>query len=330
VLLATQQLIGLASATVFYLVGRRAFRPLVALAGALVFALHPATLFYEISVLTETLFTCSLAVALWALARMIDAPSSRRGVVAGLACGAAVLVRPVAQWFVAVPLALVWMLRVPTGTRLATGAGLLLAYLAAVVPMMAINQREFGFWGVSLGPGMGLYIRVFEIDRLMPPPSTEGNEVRDLWAHATSARWNANRVRDELNYVRGHSSAVAERMMLEFGLDTVMAHPWLATPPPPGAGVPGRWVAAYLAGTPVPMGAVALLVAIGVAALAAAGLRTNPVGALLVATAAYYTLIPALSQWPQDRYRLPVDAILFMLAAHGARWLGRVVTRWAG
>lgn len=39
----------------------------------------------------------------------------------------------------------------------------------------------------------------------------------------------------------------------------------------------------------------------------------------LVGTALYYTLVPSLSQWPQDRYRLPVDAIVFMLALHGAR-----------
>ena len=39
--------------------------------------------------------------------------------------------------------------------------------------------------------------------------------------------------------------------------------------------------------------------------------------ALVVATVVYFTLVPALTQWPQDRYRLPVDALLFMLAAAG-------------
>lgn len=38
---------------------------------------------------------------------------------------------------------------------------------------------------------------------------------------------------------------------------------------------------------------------------------------------AYITLVAAMSQWTQDRYRLPVDALYFMLAAFGARWLGR-------
>jgi len=35
----------------------------------------------------------------------------------------------------------------------------------------------------------------------------------------------------------------------------------------------------------------------------------------------YVTLIPAMLEWPQDRYRLPVDALLFMFAAWGVRAL---------
>jgi hypothetical protein len=366
--LVAQHLIGLAGASCFYLVGRRAFGPLAALAGVVVYALHPVTLFYELSILTETLFTCALAVALWVVVRLTDTPSWWRGVAAGVVCGAAVLVRPVAQWFVAIPLLLAVIVRAPWQSRLAAGAGLLAAYGAVLVPWMAINQREFGFFGVSLGPGMGVYIRVFEVDGLTPPATTEGTEIHGLWAFAQTEGWSANRVRDELDYTRRYSSVDAERLMLAFARDTIAAHPWRFTiatvrqwlvqlidpnrgahlcrasgivvacsgrstldelPPfavatPPGANVPGRWLAWWLTSTPVPMGAVVLLAGAGVAALVVRGLTANPVAALLVATAAYYTLIPALSQWPQDRYRLPVDAILFMLAAYGACVLANV------
>ena len=39
------------------------------------------------------------------------------------------------------------------------------------------------------------------------------------------------------------------------------------------------------------------------------------------------TLVPAVTQVPQDRYRLPVDALLFMLAAWGVRFVATVAWR---
>ena len=55
-------------------------------------------------------------------------------------------------------------------------------------------------------------------------------------------------------------------------------------------------------------GAVACLVPTGAIVLPAL---------LLVLTAAYFTFLPAIAQSPQDRYRLPADALLFILAAFG-------------
>lgn len=362
---AGQAGLGLAAASGLYLVGRRAFPPLVALAGALLYAVHPVTLFYEASVLTETLFTATLAVALWLAVRMLESPSGPRGLAAGAACGAAMLVRPVAQWF---PLVVVGLLVVggrPTRARSAAAAAVVAAYLAAALPMAAINQREFGFRGVSLGQGMGLYIRVFEVDGLAPPPTAGTEELRLLWAHAEREGWHANRVRDELNYGRRYSSAIADRLMFALARDTALAHaprfvaaslghwarqiadpgraarrcddgrlaaqcpvaddgdraPWGAVPS--GLSPLARLLTWYMTTAALPVGPAALLAALGVAGLLARRGGPSPAAALVVATVAYITLVAAMSQWTQDRYRLPVDALYFMLAAFGARWLGR-------
>ena len=48
---------------------------------------------------------------------------------------------------------------------------------------------------------------------------------------------------------------------------------------------------------------------------------------LLVLTAAYFTFLPAVAQSPQDRYRLPADALLFILAAFGVTALSRRLFR---
>lgn len=55
------------------------------------------------------------------------------------------------------------------------------------------------------------------------------------------------------------------------------------------------------------------------------GPRRNAAAALLALTAIHFTRVPALSQREQDRFRLPIDAILFMFAAWGVRALAQ---RW--
>jgi hypothetical protein len=85
-------------------------------------------------------------------------------------------------------------------------------------------------------------------------------------------------------------------------------------------------VVAYARAGALDMRVVVLLAAVGVAALLTSPERTL-VGALLAATIVYVVLVPAASQLPQDRYRLPVDALFFMFAARGAVALaGRLVT----
>ena len=69
------------------------------------------------------------------------------------------------------------------------------------------------------------------------------------------------------------------------------------------------------------------LAALGaVACLGLAGDAVLP-ALLLVLTAAYFTFLPAFAQSPQDRYRLPADALLFILAAFGVTILSRRLFR---
>ena len=54
--------------------------------------------------------------------------------------------------------------------------------------------------------------------------------------------------------------------------------------------------------------------------------RRNAAGLLLALAIGYMTLVPAMLEWPQDRYRLPVDAPLFMFAAWGLAAIVRMMT----
>lgn len=366
IFVAAQQCVGLCSCLGFYAVGRRVFSPLVAFAGAAMLAGHGLQLFYELSILTETLFTAVLAGTLWLALRCYDRPSVVGAMTLGLGLALLVLVRPVAQWFVVCVLACGLLPHGVRRTQRLTALALVIGYALPLLAWMSVNQREYGFFGISLGRGMGLYTRVFEIDGLQPP-STADPEIRALWRTARGLRWSPNRVRDELDYNLGYSTATADAALSRFSIQTIAAHPlafaagslrqWArqiaapdtgirvcttggvkvlcsgrndaALPPFPGlAGDHGRAIGAlrrvvtsYVAEWAMPMIAVAGCALLGVAALLAEAWTAPAV--LITLTVVYFTAVPALSQAAQDRFRLPIDALLFMLAVHGVRAVGR-------
>ena len=127
----------------------------------MLFNLHAIELFYEASILTETMFVLVLSVALLVIRRMIERPSPAMAAVVGAAMQRATLTRPVAQWYVFGS-----SRRGAAGDALAALCAQRLVracviggdYAAIALPWMAINQREFGFFE-SLGHGLGLFIR---------------------------------------------------------------------------------------------------------------------------------------------------------------------------
>ena len=78
----------------------------------------------------------------------------------------------------------------------------------------------------------------------------------------------------------------------------------------------------------IPITVVSAFAAFGVVASLAQPARAAAQSILLALTVAYFTFLPAFAQSPQDRYRLPVDAVLFMFAMSGAlRLLGELSSR---
>lgn len=354
--IALQMAMGLGAALLFYDAVRRVLGPLVALAAGLLFVVHATELFYEASVLTESTFTLVLACTVWLTVRAVYAMSWRVALALGLSTALLVLVRPVAQWYVLVPLGACLLARAPIRRRGLAAAAMLACYAVPIVWWMSVNQREYGFFGIALGRGMGLYGRVFDIDRLEPADPPAQPELRHLWAFARREQWSPNRVRDELNFTLRYSGAQADDAMYRFAMDAVRQQPlvfltgtlrqWVLQLAEPGSGVRscpsgvGRFVCSgrsdgeslplfpaepatrswlrpavvrYIEEWQVPM---APVVALGVIGLLAVELF-QPEALILAISIAYVTLVPALTQVPQDRFRLPVDALIFAFAAAG-------------
>ena len=89
-----------------------------------------------------------------------------------------------------------------------------------------MNQRQFNFFGVALGRGFGLFIRVFDIDRLEPPQDTRLPEVRKMLEYGVATQFSpATFVRDELRR-QHYSAAQGDELMAQFALETAANHPW--------------------------------------------------------------------------------------------------------
>ena len=356
-----QHLLGLSASIAFFLIGRTVFGVGPALAGAVLFNLHAMQLFYEVSILTETLFVTVLGAALLAIRRLLARPSLAAAAVVGMACGALTLTRPVAQWYVLIPMAIVCLARRPVRQRLVHACVVGAVYAAIMTPWLAINHRQYGFYGVAIGRGLGLFIRTFEVDRLPQPTATAYPDVRRALGFAYSTgRAPGNFVHTDLRSW-GYSTHQADDAMYYYALEAIREQPLRFA-----ANTLKQWgiqLGSHLGGARIcrsssgeylcsgrtvgygrapfrnapveqrPAARESLVTFVRhwyvrpavILALALFGMvayfakRPAPwrMALVLGLTIAYFTFVAAATQWPQDRYRLPVDALLFMFAAAG-------------
>lgn len=370
VFIGAQHVLGVVSAVCLYFAGRAAFGSRVALVGALLFSIHTTQLFYENSVLSESFFICLLSISLWLLIRYVDAPTVRRSIAAGAACVVLTLTRPVAEYFVMIPLALALPSFASWRARIAGAAVMVTIYTAVIVPWAEYNKKEFGFFGVAVGKGLGLFIRTFEIEGFDLPSDTQYPEVRQVLAYARETQYSpATFVRDELRR-RHHSVAQTDDLMYRASIEAATQHPivfavdsvkqwWRLLHGPLGdesicSGPQGAyvctkrtigyarepflnrprhehepvrpWVVAYFRHFQLPITWFSALAIFGAIAYAASPARAAS-GVLLALTAAYFTLLPAVAQSPQDRYRLPVDGLLLILGCFGILTLAKELFR---
>lgn len=363
VIIAGQYAMGVLASVAFYSAARRAFEWRIALAGALLFHLHAMQLFYESSILSETLFTLILSSTVLLAARLIERPGLAGASGVGFACAALTLTRPVGQWYLAALLPPILAACATVRQRVSVGLLVMATYAAFVIPWSFVNQREYGHFGVAIGTGLGVFTRVFEVDRSPIPALSGYDEVADSLRTARARNLpQANWVRDELRRTYRYSAAQVDDRMLglaataiaddpfrfvsgsarqwliqsagTFGIPICQSPngPYLCSGRTEGYRIDGfpntalrdqarvrRWLIPFFQRGQLPIAMIGALALFGAIAHFAAP-RSRPerlTAAVLLATVVYFTMVPALTQWPQDRYRLPIDTLLFMFAAAG-------------
>lgn len=157
-----QMLLGLGSAFLLYLLGRRLFGPAVGLVAALLVSTSWVLIHFEGELLDAALFLFLNLALLLLLVRFAGGGGPALALAAGLTAGLAAVVRPTILSFV--PFALVWLyrqVRHRDGPRRGVAAGLSLLGGAAVaiLPVTARNYAVSGeFVPISTNAGVNLLI----------------------------------------------------------------------------------------------------------------------------------------------------------------------------
>jgi PA14 domain/Dolichyl-phosphate-mannose-protein mannosyltransferase len=370
VIVGVQHVLGLVTVVALFFAARAAFSVRIATVGALLFAVHTTQLFYENSILTEALFNCLLALSLLVIIGFVRTPSFARAMAVAAACVVLTLTRPVAQGFIAVPIVVALVVAASWRRRIAYAGAMAVMYVVALQPWMALNQRMFGFHGVALGQGLGLFIRTSQIERYEPSMYAAHPEVEELMTFARTTQSAAGHVVDGLRR-RGYSSARTDDLLYRAALTAIAQRPvefavnsvrqwWrqlgslddedicsgaqgpyicsdrtigyarepFLNRPLNAEHQPARpLVVWYFRHCRIPMHLVTAAAAFGVIAGLAAPASVVVLRLFLAMSAIYFTLLPAVTQSLQDRFRLPVDGLLFTFAAFGIAALVQIVLR---
>jgi 4-amino-4-deoxy-L-arabinose transferase-like glycosyltransferase len=314
---ALQILVGMLTAWLVYLLGRRVYDEDVGRYAAAVVWLYPTLIFFTFTILTEGLFTLLLVLFVLLSVRLVQAPTAANAIVCGAVLGLSALARSV-LW--PLPLALcpllLLLLRRPVQQRLALSALVLAGFTVVVTPWALRNTRLQGVTTIvdtMGGPNiwMGNYDHTPE-RRMWDAVSLGGNHAlsKALRAefpaqHLTEGQKDKWAMKDALRYMLAHPATTFRRAVIKFGDFWGLEREYAAGirqglySPPTWLGVPASVVIA------IAYAVVALLFAGGVW-LAAPEWRVHVLLLLpVVATMGVHTIV-----FGHSRYHVPLIPIM--------------------
>jgi len=290
----------------------------IGVAAGLFYALDWSTIVYTPIIVSETLYSIVLGLAILTYALALSRESKRLVLLAGLCLGCAALVKPAAQ--VLIPAFLLgWFF-----TRPRRWAGLLFlaAYLVCVFPWMVRNDRTYGSFSLSRIDVANLYFYIAK-------PAEHSYSVRDLageqltsdvqqldeqWRsrHLTVNQRSRELLHEALPIIARHWPTVLKQAAIGFSrtlLGTSSVTAMRSMPSPPSR---AGWVLLNV----VPLLQMCLLTALAIWGCwtpeLSCGLKVLLVGAV------FCVLMPAAGPVAQSRFRLPATPALCILAAAGA------------
>lgn len=138
-------LLAIVTTWLVYLLGRNLFDARVGRWAAAVFWLYPSLVFFDFTILTETLFTCLFVGSIVLLARLVQRPAAATALAAGAVLGLAALTRSV-LWPMPLVLCPALVLLIPgrLTTRVGLAALVLAGHVVVLSPWAIRNTRLQG------------------------------------------------------------------------------------------------------------------------------------------------------------------------------------------
>ncbi|HYN08803.1 MAG TPA: glycosyltransferase family 39 protein [Vicinamibacterales bacterium] len=223
-----QILLALLTVAVIVELGRQAFTAAVGRYGAAIFFLYPSYIFFNFTILTETLFTLLLIAFVLLSVRLVQTPRLSTALLCGLTLGLAALTRSV-LWptpLIFCPL-LVLLLRAPWRTRLALPAAVLAGYAVVVSPWAIRNTRLQGVVTIvdTMG-GMNLRMGNYEYtpdDRMWAAVGLSGEQN---WSYSIAQEFPGQHLTEgqkekwaqskAIAYMRAHPGTTLRRALIKF------------------------------------------------------------------------------------------------------------------
>ncbi len=316
-----QVLLDLGTVYLAYLCAARVFDARTGLLAAALAALCPALAGYASVLLTETLFTFLLMLFCWLMLRATHSARYNSFCLAGLAAGAAGMVRAPILAFVPLWAIGVMAIRRTLRQLLPRLALVLVCTAAVVIPWIGRNHLQTGQAVLAAGPGIQLYVRalmtthprmearaihrqereayaaagysILEVDRIMQEQALQIIASNPLAFLASTGVQSVAIWRGEFSgafRMQGFSTYISQHNWAAAGAKVLLAVFWNLMPPLAllGLVVAGRWWR-----------------------------RWWPLALLLL----YWTLFFATASTLLSRYMVPVYPVLYIFTAQGLLFL---------
>jgi 4-amino-4-deoxy-L-arabinose transferase-like glycosyltransferase len=371
-LLLAQQLLGLSAAVLFFLAISKHFGVALSFWASLLFGVSPLLLNYERVIQTEILFVFILAVLIWLLSAQWAKRNSSLAVSLGLVCGALSLTRPIAQFLPLVLVPVIWC-SAPnwkTAVQRCIFAGV--SYVLTLAPWLLANHAALGYWGLSRGQGINLFLRVYELDRIQPLPQaqTQFPGLRAIFLKLRKERPGEHvyfELRKILVQKRHKSMLQADRLLYAFALEGLRQEPFtflkyflydfrrfflnsrnsvhfcriqshwhlcanpkkqlseaiFGSPQMHHIAIAEQMVYHYFSWVRIPDSVVALLALIGAILAWRLYTRQRPLLLSLNGMLLYFAALSVALNYPEDRYKLPLDFILLFFAVLAVAQMAR-------
>ena len=317
-----QILLALATAALIYLLGTRVFTPAVGRYAAAVFFLYPSYVFFNFTILTETLFTFLLIAFVLLSVLLVQSPRVVTALACGLALGLAALTRSV-LWPVPLifcPLVALF-LRGTLRTRLALPAAVLAGYAVVVVPWAVRNTKLQGVVTIvdTMG-GINLRMGNYEYtpdDRMWAAVGLTGERN---WLYPIAQEFPGQHLTEgqkekwaqskAIEYIRAHPGTTARRALIKFA-DLWGLEREYASGIQQGMYAPPRWLGTAVSGVIVIAYLAVILSGAAGVWLAAPAVRFH---VLLLLPVVIITGVHTLA-FGHSRYHLPLIPLFALYAA---------------